>query len=333
MNIEPETVSLLDRIRAWVPSPRTLQYAGLVLQVSSFVFLGLVLHKHFDRLRASNIELSDLSQALGLLLLVSLGMVITLVIGWRELLIGAGAKAASIRSALWIIGRTAIAKYVPGNVFQYVGRQFFADTLGATQREVFASTLGEILVVASLSCMFAALSLPFADIPASVEAFRAPAVAVIALGACSPLIAWRVGPFLARRGPFKFLRPMFEIDFVSWLRAYLAYAACFALGLAAFLVAAMYFIGDFSDVELLTLTAAYSISYAFGFMMPGAPGGLGVREALIVIIAGTHFDPAALAAAALVQRVANVLAESICFAGSFVLSRSAPSAPQANASG
>jgi uncharacterized membrane protein YbhN (UPF0104 family) len=96
---------------------------------------------------------------------------------------------------------------------------------------------------------------------------------------------------------------------------------CLLLGNAIFLTAAGYFLGSFELRDLPTLAAAYSISYAFGFMLPGAPGGLGVREALIVLLT-THMDQSSIVTAAIVQRLSSILAEALCFGASFCISPS-----------
>jgi uncharacterized membrane protein YbhN (UPF0104 family) len=93
------------------------------------------------------------------------------------------------------------------------------------------------------------------------------------------------------------------------------------LGNAIFLVAATYFMGSYQLRDVPTLAAAYSVSYAFGFMLPGAPGGLGVREALIVLLT-THMDQSSIVTAAIVQRLSSILAEALCFAASFGISPS-----------
>src|SRR5579859_4570845 len=96
---------------------------GLLLQVCAFIFLGVVLYKNLGRLQSTLQVRSDLWALFIGLTAASVGMVVMLVLGWRALLRGAGATAASFRNVFWVVGRTAIAKYVPGNVFQYVGRQ------------------------------------------------------------------------------------------------------------------------------------------------------------------------------------------------------------------
>jgi uncharacterized membrane protein YbhN (UPF0104 family) len=299
---------------------------GLLLQVCAFIFLGVVLYKNLDRLRSTLQLRSDLWLLLTGLTLASVAMVAMLVLGWRALLRGAGATAASFRNVFWVIGRTAIAKYIPGNIFQYVGRQMFTKALGAEPVTILAGTLGEILIVASVSCLIAAVSLPFALLPAVPPLTRALALAVMAVGACSPGVFWLAGPWLARYRLFSFLRPVLNIRAPAWTQSFLGYGVCLLLGVAIFVVAAVFFVGALKPGDVHTLVAAYGVSYAFGFMMPGAPGGLGVREALIVLIASAHIDQSSLVAAAIAQRACSIFAETLCYGTTFFTSMSGPTA-------
>jgi len=303
---------------------RVSRVFGLLLQVCAFMFLGVVLFRNLDRLRSILQLRTDLWALLAGLTLMSIALIVMLVLGWRALLRGAGATAASFRNVFWVIGRTAVAKYVPGNVFQYVGRQMFTKALGAEQVMTLAATLGEIMIVASVSCLIAVVSLPFAMLPAVPRLTLVPALGLMALGACSPVVFWLAGPWLARWRPFYFLQPILNIRAAAWTQSFLGYGVCLLLGVAIFVAAAAFFLGTLRPGDLATLVAAYAVSYAFGFMMPGAPGGLGVREALIVLLASAHLDQSGLVAAAVVQRVCSVFAETLCYGTTFFTSMSAP---------
>jgi hypothetical protein len=301
-------------------SSRILRAAGLLLQVCAFAFLAYVLRVNFDRLRATHVVGYGLLALLVALTAASVLMILMLVLGWRELLRGAGAPGVSVKSVFWVIGRTAIAKYVPGNVFQYVGRQMFGGVLGADQQTIFAATLGEILIVASFSCLIALLCVPFASLPAMPLLPRIGALSVLAAGACAPLIFWIAAPRLSARRPFQLLKPLLQIGPACWARSFASYGICLLIGTGIFLAAAAYFVGPLQANDLATLAAAYSVSYAFGFMLPGAPGGLGVREALIVLLATAHVDQSSIVTAAIVQRLSSILAEALCFGVSFCMS-------------
>jgi glycosyltransferase 2 family protein len=77
-------------------------------------------------------------------------------------------------------------------------------------------------------------------------------------------------------------------------------------------------------LPLMQVGAAYLSAWHIGYMVPGASGGVGVREAtLLALIAEPAGEPAALALA-LVMRVQNVVGDLLFFAASFALPSTQP---------
>lgn len=67
------------------------------------------------------------------------------------------------------------------------------------------------------------------------------------------------------------------------------------------------------QVAPLAVTAAWlCLAWMAGYLVPGAPGGLGVREAVLLLgLAPTVGEPSALAAAAS-YRMVTVLSDVVC---------------------
>jgi uncharacterized membrane protein YbhN (UPF0104 family) len=57
------------------------------------------------------------------------------------------------------------------------------------------------------------------------------------------------------------------------------------------------------------LIAGYSFAWVLGLIVPGAPGGLGVFEATIMILLGTTINPALLISTIAIFRIVNTIAE------------------------
>ena len=64
--------------------------------------------------------------------------------------------------------------------------------------------------------------------------------------------------------------------------------------------------------------AAFSLAWAAGFLTPGAPAGLGVREAALVAALGGLLGEPTVLLAALALRVVTVLGDTLFFTGSFL---------------
>jgi uncharacterized membrane protein YbhN (UPF0104 family) len=60
--------------------------------------------------------------------------------------------------------------------------------------------------------------------------------------------------------------------------------------------------------------AIFSVAWVAGFLMPGAPGGVGVREGIIAIGLELFIAPGAALAVALLHRALSVLGDALTFA-------------------
>ena len=81
--------------------------------------------------------------------------------------------------------------------------------------------------------------------------------------------------------------------------------------------------GAASSPELAQLAIAFLLAWLAGYIIPGAPGGIGVREsALVLLLAGGAGDSNALALAlGLGMRCVNILGDLIFAAFAFALDR------------
>ncbi|MEA3278844.1 MAG: hypothetical protein U9Q81_26835, partial [Pseudomonadota bacterium] len=202
---------------------------------------------------------------------------------WQQLLGLFGTAHISALTAAWIYAKSQIGKYVPGNVLHIVGRHFLGRTLGISHGTLALAAAGEIsglLAAASTLALIAAVVLSLGPqkgslLWAALGAVSAAAIAVLALP--------RLWSFLHRRFP-----DLPEPDAGSLRRGLLG---AFGLYLLFFITAGSILVGLVA-VEKDSLTASlgalamlvFAVSWLAGFVTPGAPAGLGIREAVIVLL-------------------------------------------------
>jgi uncharacterized membrane protein YbhN (UPF0104 family) len=198
-----------------------------------------------------------------------------------------------------------LGKYVPGSAWQYVGRAGLATRLGVPVR-CAAVSLG---LEAFCSCAAAALVAPFvlADSPGRAAAI---ALAVAAVGATAVLLArssW--GSRMVRRA----LQWVAGRTTVS-LRALEAatpryFAVWFVFGAAFWLTARGLF--DVPASDFLVYTGAFAAAWAVGFLVVVAPGGLGVREAVLVALLRGRLGESEAIVLASASRIAFTLVDLV----------------------
>lgn len=186
-----------------------------------------------------------------------------------------------------------LGKYLPGGAWQYVGRAALARRLGVPLR----AGAGSLVLEAVCSLVAAALLAPFvlAD-GASALGF---AVAFLVLGLASLFWVFRLA-FVRR--------------FVTAVRSLGAatgsYVAVFTLfGIAFWLTAdALY---DVPAADLPLYLGAYAAGWAAGFVVVFAPGGLGVREAVLVALLRVRLGESEAIVLAAASRIAFTLVDLV----------------------
>lgn len=223
---------------------------------------------------------------------------------WLEFFAG---KRCDRREALSVYAKANIGKYLPGNVMHYVERNLFAGKLELSQKQIAAASVSEIasLVLAAFFMgIFLAFSqtrdalaavlrkLPFVqrllEYPsgsghAASENLPAGRIFCICIAAVI-LVVCVVFAVMAVR----YCRRKWQYDFGSFLKTFLAsffiYAAVLVI-LGRILVWFYWYLdGRPSAGQALQITAAYIIAWVLGFVIPGAPGGIGVRETVLTLL-------------------------------------------------
>ena len=64
--------------------------------------------------------------------------------------------------------------------------------------------------------------------------------------------------------------------------------------------------------ELIALTGAFMFAWIIGFVTPGAPGGIGIREGVMIFVCGNSYADR-IVLFVLVMRIASVFADVASF--------------------
>lgn len=196
---------------------------------------------------------------------------------------------------------TQFAKYLPGNVGHYLGRHYLARREGVSDTALVAGTLAEACLLLCAAAIWAAAGLG-AALPLHMYSAleRTPwylPVSIAVIFACASVI------FVSRR-TWGLRRP-------KWLAAglalYLAFFGCMALCLSLCIPDSAPY------VPFRTIAAAAAASWMVGFVALGAPAGIGVREAMLILLLRDRIPESDALIAALSFRVATFGADLLIF--------------------
>jgi hypothetical protein len=189
--------------------------------------------------------------------------------------------------AAWIVNKSNLMKYLPGNVFQFIGRNELAVRLNLSHADVAFATVCDLglLVAASL---LAAVFLDWRGImwlgQYGVRGFRFLSIGFAAAGAFIVFLAMRRENILRRLGAKA--RNFFTLRSLGIICACLLYFLALALLVAALFLAVLTEIlrVDAAYRAIPSVLSAYMLSWVAGFITPGAPGGIGIREAVLTLL-------------------------------------------------
>jgi len=140
---------------------KILNVAGGMLGLAGVVF---VLNKLFEY--GDQIDLVRLGRFTWLSILgLSIGFGCAsylLAVAWRNLLAHLGARI-SLPQAIHIYGISQLAKYLPGNIFHFAGRQALGVAAGLAGWAVALSALWEVGTIVVIGIPFIALALPLIE--------------------------------------------------------------------------------------------------------------------------------------------------------------------------
>jgi uncharacterized membrane protein YbhN (UPF0104 family) len=185
-----------------------------------------------------------------------------LALAWWQLLLHLGA-CVTTRWAVKAYGISQLGRYVPGNVFHFVGRQALGLASGVAGRQLVKSALWELGLVATAGTILGVLAtaLPRAGLSVEVAAAAAGATfAVLELGLCY-IVSARVGIALALQV------------------AFLSISGAVFVGTVALIVPTVV-----SQVGVAPLMGAFTVAWLVGLVTPGAPAGMGIREVVLFFL-------------------------------------------------
>ncbi len=214
--------------------------------------------------------------------------------------------------AMAVYTQSNIYKYLPGNVFQYVGRNKLAFDLHISHVDVACSTVMEVLFCVFWTGIFSVAFLGGQIASLLVKYGRnfiiIGVVGIIIAAALLGLLWWKF------RDRLKEYLSRYSKAFAPERRRGLA-VGIFYYVLHNALLAVSYFtclhlvLGDSCPLsELISFTGAYMFAWIVGFITPGAPGGIGIREGVMIFVSGDSYSDR-IVLFVLVMRLASIIAD------------------------
>jgi hypothetical protein len=218
-------------------------------------------------------------------------------------------------AAVPVYTQSNLYKYLPGNVFQYVGRNQLAADMDISHVDVACATILDVLFcvlwtgIISVVLLGGRIAELMSKYGRNLLIVAAVGIAVLAAAAIAIRLKFRdrVSSYLSRyaKAFSKERRPqlLFGIFyyFVHNLVSAAMYFTCLWL-----------IVPQAGTGELTALTGAFMFAWIIGFVTPGAPGGIGIREGVMLFVCGDSYADR-IVLFVLVMRIASVFADVAAF--------------------
>ena len=275
---------------------RLYKFIGYAFTLLSFVYLFFLLNEYSPRFQIE-FELQNFILAILVGFVIFFG-VLVLVFSWFLQLISVGVSITFSQS-FNIIGKSQIVKYLPGNFAHMVGRYFLSKEL--MRKKIFINSLlleSVLLILAASIVGIYLIFQRFYFIPV-IWYFSAVSVFIVFFICLYSLVRKYIG---LPNVPIKVVLLILTLFIIS----------LFVHGVGLYLSSLV--LGDNHGISYVDLTVFFSFAFVAGYILPGASGGIGVRESIFVSL----FEPGLTQAFALeiiiFYRCVSVVVDIVFFA-------------------
>ena len=301
-----------------------LKALGIVLALAAGTYFVLYAHKALAGRDLSALLDRKVMMAGACLTLLYASSILTSAIAWTRLL-RAMHQPARLGRLLPILATTQFGKYLPGNVAQHIGRIALTRNAGVQLPAAVFSVAYELLLALVASAHIGALTLlwspPAVMLTWRITRYRLPLLFAITFFAAAALwLAPRFAVWLGRlrSGQRSDMAPgpvRLHLDLGTVVTCYTLYASSFVMiGTGLWLVAHALAAPAAHIPGVLFFVGAFAGSWILGFVAPGAPAGLGIREAMLSAWLSGVLAPADVVLIVVMLRIATTVGDLLNFA-------------------
>lgn len=199
-----------------------------------------------------------------------------------------------------------LGKYLPGNFMHYAGRNILGSRLGISHADIALSSVFEVLV--SLAGAFLIIitfskSSIFYILSKVQHNFWIYAIVLSTLLICSLIIYKKRGNFIKNYLTIFKRKEIFWLAFQSTISYYLIFlVGAFTLVWVVSFVS----IKDLNNSIIGIIVSSYVVSWFIGFITPGSPGGIGIRETVLLFFLSNFMQTDVIIASLILHRILNI---------------------------
>jgi uncharacterized membrane protein YbhN (UPF0104 family) len=279
---------------------------GRIIVFVSFLFLGFLLYKFDFSSIINRVELFWFPTIVLLSFIFSF-LYIFLACGWKKLLEISQNRLLDM-GVISVYLKTVIFKYAPGNVFHFLGRHSLVKSHGLSNRAIVFANGAEIILQLISVGIIIFIGLIFFGVEIDFGYYFGLSFNTIIMAFA--LFIFLISIIVSQK---KYRDQLFSYEILSVI----VLQTFFLVGSSSILIF-IYVI--FFDVNISfglfgNMILISSIAWLLGFIVPGAPGGIGIRESTLLLLLPSvlFLSKEELLAGAIIFRLVTILGEVFTF--------------------
>jgi len=286
---------------------KKIRIIGIIVMAVAVVFL-------VRRFLSFDVDFAELFSvktlpSLVLVTIIIMGTLFIASFGWNIWLSFFTNHKVSLSATYSVYTRSNLAKYLPGNVGHYAMRQLYGTSLGITQKELLFSSFLEVFCSA-LSAFVLSLVLAkgvfLSFMSDSLQrSWVAPVLAIVVAAIVILVVV------LIKKKKALLLEALAYLKQKAFSISLLKVIGLLACNLAVFGLTLLLLIGPnaIGGTNALLIVSAGIVSWFIGYITPGVPGGIGVREAVLLLMLSPILPEELVLYIAVVQRLAFIFSD------------------------
>lgn len=286
-----------------------IKILGKILMILSLIFIVYRLYK-----MDFNLDFfSHPYRVIVIVLLLSFFVVVNNVINayvWKRNIDFFSGSKQNVLKVICVYLKANIEKYLPGNVIQYAGRNILGKNEEINQTSLTFSSIMELLGISISAIVFSFMvSLQntksvIKQLWLSIE-IRRTIIAIVAIGVVVLVICFIV---CAKKGYLKVIQPYIKRKlFNLGVLAFLLYSVNYII--SGVLYSLIFLLVLQCKVNFFQIASTNVLAWLSGYVVPGSPGGIGIREAVLILLLGDDYPMEMVAMSAVILRLCGIIGD------------------------
>ena len=291
---------------------------SIVIMLLSFVFIGYTFTKIDTAVFKDSISFAWITAA-PILCVLYLLINVNRSFNWKLILEFLSSTRIKGFAVSGIYLRTEIAKYIPSNMVHFAGRHLLTRKMGFRDRVLVGANILDLCFLLAAASLIIFVSLVSGQLPLPAAVMKYVNLRILFAAGAFVAVCMVIYMFLKRKTVFAEIKPFLSVQKISGAVVICAmYMPVFIINSLILLAVLRYMCASpVAASAVIPVFASFTFAWTLGFVVPGAPGGLGVRESVLIILLAPYFGESAALSAALLSRIISILGDCAAFGLSY----------------